>query len=410
MYLKSLLGLALLLCAKAVFAQPEKASQCQGKASSYKELIKCAEELSPEVQKARLELERARAQVGAAGQWKNPELSLASLHGPERASETDLSLGVPIELGGKIQARTHVAESGVVKAEVALLDAQAVVRQALSLKLHRLRQLFHELEVVDESIGTFSKLVAQYASRPKLSPEQEISVSVFRMSKSDYDLKKAELNDEMSGIARFVKTNLGLSIDEVKAAIPPVPREWPTVERSFDLSRSIRVRLAYAEIKSAEAELALAQSEAWPTLTVGPAVKVQNEGGRSDSFFGINVSFPIPLFNLNGAGKEAARAGVTVASASKGFVASEQEKQRDEMVRIYQQSVAILSTTLSHQDIERRHADIERLFFKGVVPSSLVIEAHRTFTDLEKARNERELKTLEALFTIYALDGKTSEF
>jgi outer membrane protein TolC len=170
------------------------------------------------------------------------------------------------------------------------------------------------------------------------------------------------------------------------------------------------VRLAYAEIKSAEAELALAQSEAWPTLTVGPAVKVQNEGGRSDSFFGINVSFPIPLFNLNGAGKEAARAGVTVASASKGFVASEQEKQRDEMVRIYQQSVAILSTTLSHQDIERRHADIERLFFKGVVPSSLVIEAHRTFTDLEKARNERELKTLEALFTIYALDGKTSEF
>jgi cobalt-zinc-cadmium efflux system outer membrane protein len=409
MILKSLLGLVAFVCFQQAWAEMGPSAECTGLISSYKELLQCAEERSPEVAKARLELERAKTQVGVAGQWRNPELSVSTLHG-ESASEADLALGVPIELGGKISARLRVAESGVAKAELALFEVRANIRHALLLKLHRLRQLFHEQEVVDESIGTFSKLVAQYAARPKLSPEQEISVSVFRMSKSEYDLKMAELNDELSSISVFIKAHLGLSVEKVKSMLPPVPNSWPNVEKGINQSSSIRLKQTEAEVRAAESELALAKSEAWPTLVLGPTFKLQTEGGRSDRFYGVNLSLPLPLFNTNGAGQEAGKATVALAKAGRGYAVDELERRRDELVQIYERSVKILNLTISHQDIEKKHADVERLFFKGVVPSSLVIEAHRTFTELEKSRNERELRALEALFSIYVLDGKTPEF
>jgi cobalt-zinc-cadmium efflux system outer membrane protein len=389
------------------------ADNCQGQIGSYQEAIKCAEVKSPEVQRAELALERAKKQVSAAGQWQNPEISADSYHGKvgaERASETEIALGVPVELGGKISARTAVAEGDVAKAEAELFQARANVRTNMLLKLHRLRQLLHEQEVIEESISTFSKLVSQYSKRLKLSPEQEVTVTVFRMSKSDYDLKKIETLDELLTIDSFFKISLGTSIEALKQGLPESPKTWPKIGPSNSKSNSPQLRLAQAELSSAQAELSLAQSESWPTLTLGPSVKMQTEAGRSDQLYGFNVSFPIPVFNMNGSGRAAALAGVKLAETGRNFVATEQQRLREEFAKIYQQSVNVLSTSLSHQEIEKKHHSIERLFLQGVVPSALVIEAHRTFVELEKSRNARELKALEVLMNIYTFDGQTPEF
>lgn len=407
MVFKTLLILAALL--RPEFSVAE--DRCQGTITSYQEALRCTEGRSLEVQKALLELERAKSLVAAAGQWKNPELSADSFHGTiasERSSETEISLGVPIELGGKVSARTAVAESGVAKAEAALFEARARVRSTTLLKLHRLRQLLHEQEVIEESISTFSKLVSQYSKRLKLSPEQEMTVAVFRMSKSEYDLKKVETLDELAALDSYLKVSLGTSVDALKS-LPPSPKTWPKIDSSYAPANSPRLRLAQAEVASAQAELSLAQSESWPTVTVGPSLKLQSESGRSDQLYGFNLSFPLPVFNVNGPGRAAAAAGVKVAETGKNLAVLEQEKLREELSKTYHQSVSVLASTLSHQEIEKKHHDIERLFLRGIVPSALVIEAHRTFVELEKSRNERELKALEVLMTIYTFDGKTPE-
>ena len=408
MVLKTLLILTALL--RPNFSVAEE--RCQRQIASYQEAVRCAESRSPEVQKALLALERAKSQVPAAGQWRNPELSADSFHGTvasERSSETEISLGVPIELGGKISARTAVAEGGVAKAEAELFEARAKVRSAALLKLHRLRQLIHEQEVIDESISTFSKLVAQYSKRLKLSPEQEMTVAVFRMSKSEYDLKKAETFDELLSLDSYLKVALGTSIEALKQNLPASPKTWPKIDPNAAPTNSPRLKLAQAEVATAVAELTLAQSESWPTLTVGPSVKIQSAAGRSDQLYGFNLSFPLPVFNVNGHGRAAAAAGVKLAETGKSLALLEQEKLREELARTYQQSISVLASTLSHQEIEKKHHDIERLFLRGIVPSALVIEAHRTFVELEKSRNARELKALESLMTIYIFDGKTSE-
>lgn len=408
MVFNTLIVLNLFLISQWSFGQ----EGCQGKPGTYQEALRCVEMKSPEVQKALLEVERAKAQVGVASQWRNPELSADSVHGTvggERAGETQVSLGVPIELGGKISARTSVAEGSVAKAEADLLAARAVARSAALTKLHRLRQLLHEQEVVEESISTFSKLVTQYAKRFKLSPEQEMSAAVFKMAKSEYELRYAELVEELAGLDSFFKVSLGTDTASLKNSLPPSPKSWPKIGGNSELLNSPKMKASLATLQSAQAELSLAKSESWPTVTVGPSMKLQTQGGRSDQLYGFNVSLPLPLFNTNGAGRAAAAAGVKSAELDKKIVQSEQEKLRAELLRIYEHSVSALGATLSHQEIERKHSEVEKLFLKGIVPSSLVIEAHRTFVDLEKSRNEREIKALNALTALYTLDGKVLE-
>ncbi len=390
-----------------------KAQQnCTNQPKTYQEILRCSEQMSPEIQRAELELAHARSQVGAASQWRNPELSVDSVQGgsgADQKSETGINLGIPIELGGKISARTSIAESAAARAEAALYQVKANVRAATLLKLHRLRQLTHEQEVIDESIGTFTKLVTQFSQRFKLSPEQEISVAVFKMSKSEYDLKKTEVLSELNSLDSYFQTTIGLGIRSLTTMLPQSPKAWPRIDGSQNSKDSPKMLAAKADMRAAQANLNLAESEAWPTLTVGPSAKLQNESGRSNQLYGFNLSLPLPVFNANGKGKAAAASGLRYAEKNQNLALTEQSKIRDEMLRTYQQSVAALNATLSHEDIEKKHSNIERLFFRGVVPSSLVIEAHRTYVELEKSRNSRELKALEALMTIYTIDGNILE-
>lgn len=378
----------------------------------YPSLLSCAEERSLEVQSARLELERARAQTQTASQWRNPELSAESFQGTlagDKRGETNISVAVPIEIGGQIKARTAVADGGVAVAEAKLLEVRSVVRRDVFLKMHRLRQVIHEQQVVEEAIQTFGKLVGQYAKRPGLSPEQQISASVFQLSKSDYELKKSVAADEIAALNSFFRRHLGLGASQVQTALPPSPRSWPTTRLDAGPGVSATMRILQAQLQTAEAELAVARSEAWPTLMLGPSFKMLNEGGQSGSLLGFNLSFPLPLFNVNGGARASAAAVVKASTVQRDRGRDELSLHREELVQVYEQATKALSASLSHEEIEKRHADAERLFARGVVPSSLVIEAHRTSFDLEKSRHERELKALETLLEIYSIDGTILE-
>ncbi len=384
---------------------------CDGAAQNYKQLLKCAETRSVEVQNALLDVERAKAQVQSAGQWQNPELTAESFAGKinnDDRSETDISLGIPLEMG-KVSARKDKATSELSMAETKLLEARIKATSEVRLKLHRLRQLLHEQEIADEAIQTFTKLVNQYAKRPGLSPEQRISSSVFQLSKSEYALKKSDLTDELLSLESYFKLNLGLSVDQIRKALPQSPKSWPKFEQRKLENLSLKQRVLQAELDAANADLSLAKAEAWPTLTLGPSVKMVKEAGKSDQLIGFNLSFPLPIFNLNSGAKSAANAAVKISENKRKLGAEEDALKREELIQVYNQSVSVLSGTLSHDEIEAKHSSAERLFQQGILPSSLVIEAHRVTYELEKVRHERELKAIQTLIELYALDGNFYE-
>jgi cobalt-zinc-cadmium efflux system outer membrane protein len=52
---------------------------------------------------------------------------------------------------------------------------------------------------------------------------------------------------------------------------------------------------------------------------------------------------------------------------------------------------------------------MERLFFKGLVSSPLVIEAHRQLIELEQKRNAFELSAIETLGLLQIIDNNFTE-
>lgn len=406
---------AFLISVFATLASVGMASYAQAaceSVQSYHDLIACAEARSPDVQRAEAELRTSRAQTGTAGQLLNPELSSTGVFGKSsegNQSETDLSLAFPIELGGKRSARIASAESGARKAEAQLFEARAKVRMEMISKLHRLRQILSEQDLVSESLDTFSKLVKQYEGRPKLSPEQEVTLSVFRMAKGDYTLRSADLQEDLSKIEASIRLNLGLEIARVKGLLPKRRKDWPTIDANSGPGISPQMQNLEAELQLAKSELERARSESWPTVSVGPALKFTNDAGKNNQLYGFNLSLPLPVLSQNGAARQAAAIGVEASELRKRLGLQEQKSEREEKIQTYQRSLASLSQIASPEELQKRHHNVETFFLRGQVPGSLVIEAHRSLVELEKARNERELKTIEAYLQVQMFDGKILE-
>lgn len=136
---------------------------------------------------------------------------------------------------------------------------------------------------------------------------------------------------------------------------------------------------------------------------------MQNQSGVSGNLLGFNLGLPLPIFNSNRAGRAAAEAGVLLSEGSRDLTARGESLVRQQQLEVYRSSLQVLRTSLSHQQVEKAHANVDRLFLRGVVPSSLVIEAHRSYLDLELGRNERERKALEALLNLHEIAGTIFE-
>lgn len=381
-----------------------------GSVTNYQQILSCAEKRSPEVQRAEAAVQQKKASTEAAGQLLNPDLSIETVTGTvdsERKTDTDVSLSFPIELGGKRAARKGIAGGELNRAELELFQARSNARKEVLIKLIRVRQFFDEQALVEESFDTFSKLVKQYESRPSRSPEQEVTLTVFKIAKGDYGFKKIEYEEETARLEAFFKINLGLSLQEVKNALPEKSEKWKTFEiAKADVANSPLLALYQADIEVARGQLAQAQGDAWPTLRVGPSVKFSKDKDQNLEQWGANLSMPLPLLSLNKGAKAAAHASVQSAELRKNLAFQELQQERETLVTLYKRSIAALNETPSSQFLEKNHKRIEGLFVKGVVPSALVIEAHRSLVDFEKTRNEREIKALAAYFNIQIIDGQ----
>lgn len=104
-----------------------------------------------------------------------------------------------------------------------------------------------------------------------------------------------------------------------------------------------------------------------------------------------------------------ANAGLMRAEQSLELRKRELGQQRKILLNQYQKSSKALKESVSLTDIEKKHKSVERQFERGVISSSLVIEAHRQMVDFTKSQNELELNALESLWRLKALDGSLFE-
>jgi outer membrane protein TolC len=385
----------------------EQTREC--KAVNYQELVRCAEKQSTEIQISEQQLKTAEKLEDIAGQWVNPELDADSVSKGSEKSETNATLFFTLRLGGKRNALLGEAQGEVEKAKAGRDLGVYQSRLELMLSLYRLSHLKIEIHIENESVDTFSKIVQQFQKRPALSPEQDVSLSVFKMSLADHQLRLIKLQSEEERLFLALKAVTGLSKEVIARNLPSSKQQWPSIEGNSSQGESPQVRMAIADLKLARSQKERAEGESWPDIKIGPSMKALKENGESNTLVGVALSMPLPIFTQNGGGR--AYSAQRLAEAEMGAELAKRKSlaSRTELVNRYSQIVQALKSSLSLTIANKSHEQLEKQFFRGLVPSSLVIEAHRQLFELGERRNASELEALEALGRVLIIDNQFSE-
>lgn len=372
--------------------------------NSHASLVACLEANALERQALEKNWQAEQNLTGIAKQWPNPELGVESVHHDADNSETTASLLFPLPIGRR-SAEISGAEASVAKATDQKTLTLANHHLETALRLYRLSHLRSEIAIAEESIATYEKIVEQFQRKPALSPEHQVSLSVFRMAASDSELRLVSLQSEEDSLYRTIEASSGISRETVEKNLPARRTSWPAPPPNGPAAASLPVKIALSERNYALSLLNGANAAAWSEIKVGPALKFTKQSGAQEKFFGVALSLPLPLFNWNGPAKAFAQDKLAETEISLALAERNAVSQRAALVNKYEKLKAALQKSLGPKTIQRNHEEIERLFFRGLVPSSLVIEAHRQLFELEQRRNESEREALESLGQIQIMDG-----
>jgi outer membrane protein TolC len=190
---KMFLLVLVLICRIFISAEVQAETKTCEQPNSFQAIVNCAMENHPEIQRQESMQNIGLSLEKQAAQRLNPEIDDQSVFGNNQnqsVSSHQINLAHTFELGGKRPARMGAAKA----------EASNIVSQALHIKeevfmrtvktLYRIRQVHTEMKILNEALETFGKIQKQFKSRPRLGPEQEVSLSVFQLAQGDYQLRR----------------------------------------------------------------------------------------------------------------------------------------------------------------------------------------------------------------------------
>jgi cobalt-zinc-cadmium efflux system outer membrane protein len=380
--------------------------------SNPRSVIDCVLERHPNILRQTSSQRIGESLEKQAKQRINPEIDDQSVFGENQnqsVSNHQINLAHTIETGGKRSARMDFAkaESSTINAQTLHTKEEIFMNTVKS--LYRIRQVHAEMKILNEALETFGKIQGQFKSRPRLGPEQEVSLSVFQLAQGDYQLRMNELQTEEQTLETSIELGMGMPFPHMDEVLPTVKKQWPVLDASGADFQNSEFRLAQAEMTSAKAKLNLAKSEAWPNVKLGPSVQQTSDGISSYWQYGFNIAIPLPLFQTNAGGRTVASLELARADQNLGIKRRELEIERKILFTQYKNATQSLQQAVSFREIEQRHKKIDQLFERGVVTSSLVIEAHRQMLDFTRSQHSQEINAIEAWMKIRALEGKLFE-
>ena len=393
----------IILGSDLVFAESETAA-CNPKA--YAELVKCVEQTSAEIAISDQQLKAANELESFVRQWTNPDFDFEKLSKGSEKSETTVSLMFNLRFGGKRSAEIGQAQAEKEKAKAVRDLNVGQARLSTILALYRLSHLKSEIALEEESGTTFSKIVQQFQRKPALSPEERVSLSVFKIATADHKLSLNKLKNEQEALVSNVSILSSVPKDVILKLLPVSKMNWPDLKTTDEQLVSPSLKIAAADLKIAESQKVKAEGDSWPDLKVGPVFKVQEDNGNSETFSGVGLSMPLPIFTLNGGGRSYANQKLTEAQMSYNLEKKKSQNLRSQLALKYKSTVSLLQTSLTVKELDDRHEAIEKEFFRGLVSGALVIEAHRQLFEFVEKRNQSELEAIDSLGQIMIYDNQ----
>lgn len=392
-----------------LFTSNTQAARSDCSINNYSDLVGCSELRSKNLQITNQKQKTAEQLEIAASQWVNPEIDVESVSKNSDIREQTATIYFNLSLGGKRSAQVSQARAEYDKASVLNELEKQSERLSLMLSYHRLGHLKSEIKIEEESVATFSKVIKQYQERSALSPEQDVSLTVFKMALADHELNLVKIKSDYENLLSEIMITTGFGKETILKNLPKSKSDWLKIEQNADTLQSPQVKLAQYEVNLAKTQKSMANAESWPELKVGPTFQRNKQGSETENLAGFSLSMPLPVFSWNGGGRELAHQKVIESEMSFDLEKNKVSALRQQLVNKYVSTTEILKNTLSSKTVTENHEKLERQFFRGTVPSSLIIEAHRQLYDLESKRNKSEIIAIESLGQILIIDNKFSE-
>lgn len=375
---------------------------------SAADVVACAMTESPIAKRSRLAADQSKSLVEVARQIPNPEIDIESVTGQQdggEASSTDIGLLQPIEWGGRREARISSAEAQgkILSAEEREIQAD-LVRETIR-NLHRLRQIEVEKTLLVETVETLQRIISQQTSRPALTPDQQVTLTVYRMALADAKIKQSEMFEEERKLEHYFHVSTGHSLAELKPILPSAPRLWPDIPTK-PLESSPGILKAMADRDFALARLSSERSLVWPQLRIGPMAKLERNSVQNENMYGLRLMMDLPLLNQNRAGRAFAAVGVAQSETLIELTRDQESHERAEQTKVYLSAVEALKSSPTVEAIQKDFNRSQGAIRRGLISGPLLIELHRQRTELIRSRNGRELKAIEALWLINKFDGR----
>ena len=224
-------------------------------------------------------------------------------------------IGQTFVTGGKLQLNRAVADQEITIAQQVLATQQFRV-------LTDVRIAYYDLLVAQRRLDTTQELVTITEQAVKASEDllkaKEVSQSTLLQARVESDRMKILLRNaqnrqlatwrRLSTVAGDLGSRPKLLAGKLDERMPELV--WDDALRRL-LTESPELAVARAKVERAEWAIERAHARAVPDLFV--QVGVQQDNGTGDSFTGVQVSLPLPLFDRNQGGIRQAEAGLTAA-------------------------------------------------------------------------------------------------
>jgi outer membrane protein, heavy metal efflux system len=305
-------------------------AQAQTNALSLADVKQIAFQRNWDLLAAQSGVDAAAAQLIVAKEFPNPTASLSTAKVGEHNAGTVLGNGLwyrnydsiaavsqLIEIGGKRHDRQVAARAGVLGAKARFYDAKRTLDQGVTKAYVAALLAGENARNLTQSAGYMRHEATIAEAQHAAGDLSEADMKTIEINAEQFELQARSA--EAAAVQARIAVEVLMGVDQPAGNWTPadsleslVAASVPAEESDIDTNAERPdVLAAETDLRGAEANLKLQKAERIPDPTFSIGVEHEPPGGGPDvNTFNIGVSFPLPIWNLNGGNIKAARAAV----------------------------------------------------------------------------------------------------
>lgn len=258
---------------------------------------------SPALAAASRQVEAARAAARQAGAWRNPELSVTVEDARRETRTTTVMVGVPLELGGKRQARLTAAAQAVGVAEAELRRTRAELRAGVVQAFFAALVAQERLTLADGAVAIAARAADAAARRVAAGKVSPVEATRAQVDLAQARLERAESQGELRTAHHALAARLGdgaPGFDRVQGEARAWPERPGFEALAAQIDEAPALVAAQAEVDRRAALVALERSKSSPDVMLSLGSQRDASTGRTQAVLGL--ALPLPLFDRNQGG------------------------------------------------------------------------------------------------------------